>query len=67
MEVYHGSNQIIDSPKLLMPTHPLDFGVGFYATTNCEQATAFAKKVVRWRGGKSKDFSINMFSKHRKR
>jgi rRNA processing protein Gar1 len=51
MELYHGSNQIIDSPKLLAPTHPLDFGAGFYATTNLEQAIAFTKKVVRWRGG----------------
>ncbi|MDR0969338.1 MAG: DUF3990 domain-containing protein, partial [Lentimicrobiaceae bacterium] len=51
MELYHGSNQIIESPKLLKPTHPLDFGAGFYATTNREQAVAFAKKVMRWRGG----------------
>jgi hypothetical protein len=51
MELYHGSNQIIAQPKLLAPTHPLDFGAGFYATTNPEQATNFAKKIIKWRGG----------------
>ncbi|MDR0811094.1 MAG: DUF3990 domain-containing protein [Paludibacter sp.] len=51
MELYHGSNQIIKTPKLLIPTHPLDFGAGFYATTNREQSVAFAQKVVKWRGG----------------
>jgi hypothetical protein len=51
MQVYHGSNQIIAQPKLLEPTHPLDFGAGFYATTNPEQASNFAKKIIKWRGG----------------
>ncbi|MDR2840626.1 MAG: DUF3990 domain-containing protein [Paludibacter sp.] len=51
MELYHGSNQIISQPKLLKPTHPLDFGAGFYATTNLEQAIAFAQKIIKWRGG----------------
>jgi hypothetical protein len=51
MRLYHGSNQIIDRPRVLMPTHPLDFGAGFYATTNFDQAAAFAKKVTRWRQG----------------
>lgn len=51
MKVYHGSNQIIERPKLLAPTHPLDFGAGFYATANYEQAAAFAKKIIKWRGG----------------
>jgi hypothetical protein len=51
MKLYHGSTQIIDRPKLLEPTHPLDFGAGFYATTNFEQADNFAKKIVKWRGG----------------
>ncbi|MDR1719830.1 MAG: DUF3990 domain-containing protein [Dysgonamonadaceae bacterium] len=51
MELFHGSNQIIKQPKLLAPTHPLDFGAGFYATTNKEPAAAFARKVAKWRGG----------------
>jgi hypothetical protein len=51
MTLYHGSNQIIARPKLLVPTHPLDFGAGFYTTANREQAVAFAKKIIKWRGG----------------
>jgi len=51
MKLYHGSNQVIATPKLLKPTHPMDFGQGFYTTANYFQAVAFAKKVVRWRGG----------------
>ena len=51
MKLYHGSNQTIAAPKLLKPTHPMDFGQGFYTTANYSQAVAFAKKVVRWRGG----------------
>ncbi|MDR1195641.1 MAG: DUF3990 domain-containing protein [Endomicrobium sp.] len=51
MKLYHGSNQIILQPRLLKPTHPMDFGQGFYTTTNYAQAAAFAKKIVKWRGG----------------
>ena len=51
MNLYHGSNQIISNPRLLKLTHPMDFGQGFYTTANYSQAAAFAKKVVRWRGG----------------
>ncbi|GAB6011694.1 DUF3990 domain-containing protein [Viscerimonas tarda] len=53
MELYHGSNQIITQSQLLAATHPLDFGAGFYATTNFEQAMAFAKKIIQWRGGRA--------------
>ena len=50
MELYHGSNQIVENPKLLSPTHPMDFGNGFYTTANYKQAEAFAHRVVRLRG-----------------
>jgi len=42
MIVYHGSTQIIDSPKLLKSDRFLDFGQGFYTTTNFEQASRWA-------------------------
>ncbi|MCL2334801.1 MAG: DUF3990 domain-containing protein [Endomicrobia bacterium] len=74
MKLYHGSNQIIANPKLLKPSHPMDFGHGFYTTANYSQAIAFAKKVVMWRGGVAavsiyeldkipKDFKITIFKK----
>jgi len=45
MTLYHGSDQIIKTPELRSPTRTLDFGAGFYTTTNKEQAVNFAVKV----------------------
>jgi len=45
MTLYHGSDQIIKVPKLLSSIRTLDFGPGFYTTTNKEQAINFAQKV----------------------
>lgn len=49
MIVYHGSNVIVDHPKLVEQNRFLDFGFGFYTTTNKEQALGFAEKVTRRR------------------
>ena len=45
MTLYHGSDQIIKTPELRSSTRTLDFGSGFYTTTNKEQAVNFAVKV----------------------
>jgi len=45
MTLYHGSKQIIKTPELRSSTRTLDFGAGFYTTTNKEQAVNFAVKV----------------------
>jgi len=45
MTLYHGSDQIIKSPELRSSARTLDFGSGFYTTTNKEQAEVFAVKV----------------------
>jgi len=45
MILYHGSDQIIKTPELRSSTRTLDFGAGFYTTTNKEQAVNFAVKV----------------------
>ena len=50
MIVYHGSNVVVKEPKILKPNCELDFGNGFYTTTNLDQAIAFAKRVTRNRG-----------------
>lgn len=54
MIVYHGSNVVVAEPKLIKQNRFLDFGFGFYTTTNKNQAIAFAEKVYRRRksGGK---------------
>jgi len=46
MTVYHASNVEVGKPMLVESNRMLDFGPGFYATTNREQAIRFAKSVV---------------------
>ena len=45
MTLYHGSDQIIKTPEIRLSVRTLDFGQGFYTTTNKEQAVDFAIKV----------------------
>lgn len=51
MRVYHGSNLTVEQPRLLPQNRYLDFGPGFYTTTNRNQAIEFSEKVVRREGG----------------
>ena len=51
MILYHGSNTVVEKPRLIEQNRFLDFGYGFYTTTNKTQAESFAKKVVVRRGG----------------
>lgn len=51
LRLYHGSNQIVEKPALIVQNHTLDFGCGFYTTLNETQAQNFAQKVVVRRGG----------------
>lgn len=44
MTVYHGSTEIIKKPDVLHSYRPLDFGKGFYVTSNKEQAKVWAKR-----------------------
>lgn len=53
MKLYHGSNMIVEKPRVIEQNRLLDFGNGFYTTTNKEQAENFAKKVSVRRGGKA--------------
>ena len=45
MNLYHGSDVVVEKPILLPQHRTLDFGAGFYTTTNYEQAEDFARKV----------------------
>ncbi|GHT02168.1 hypothetical protein AGMMS49525_05220 [Bacteroidia bacterium] len=42
MKLYHGSTTIVGQPQILISDHCLDFGYGFYTTTNVEQAIRWA-------------------------
>lgn len=44
MIVYHGSTEIVKLPDALHSLRPLDFGKGFYVTSNLEQAERWAKR-----------------------
>lgn len=64
---------IVREPRLIKQNRYLDFGNGFYTTTNKDQAENFSKKVATVRGGKpivnvyefddepSKDLSVKRF------
>jgi len=58
MTLYHGSNVEVREPRILKPNRGLDFGIGFYTTTNRDQAVAFAKRVTRNRGTGSATVSV---------
>ncbi len=45
MKLFHGSNIAVKEPKLIKQNRNLDFGFGFYTTTNFEQALDFSRKV----------------------
>lgn len=49
MILYHGSNLTVSEPKLIKQNRFLDFGYGFYTTTNKAQAIGFADKVTKRR------------------
>jgi len=59
MNLYHGSNAVIEAPNLKFSRKELDFGAGFYTTTNYEQAVQFTEKVVERKGG---DKIVNIYS-----
>lgn len=51
MRLYHGSNMVVERPRIISSGRTLDFGSGFYTTTYFDQAVAFSKKVADRRGG----------------
>jgi len=50
MLLYHGSNTTVEKPRLLKQTRGLDFGEGFYLTTNEPQAVRFSQIVTQRQG-----------------
>ena len=43
MLVYHGSTQIVETPRAVFSRKRVDFGTGFYVTSNHDQALRWAK------------------------
>ena len=46
MIIYHGSTVPVETPKIMQSERKLDFGEGFYTTSNREQAIFWAKIVA---------------------
>jgi hypothetical protein len=54
MTLYHGSNVVVQKPKVLSNGYYKDFGYGFYCT-NME------KQAVRWALTKSRNHVVNVY------
>lgn len=50
MILYHGSNIVVEKPKIFQSDRRLDFGTGFYLTSSYEQAERWAYLTVKRRG-----------------
>jgi len=61
MIVYHGSDTVVDRPAILKAKRPLDFGGGFYVTSNKAQAEAWAIKVAYRNARREKSINIYHF------
>ena len=46
MLLYHGSNIPVPKPRLLTPERPMDFGSGFYMTSDMNQAQRWAQRTT---------------------
>lgn len=63
MILYHGSTLVVDKPAILHNQRTLDFGQGFYTTSNKEQAIRWAEKVSSRRNINDKIISVYDFDK----
>lgn len=55
MEVYHGSNVIVNQPKIITDGYYKDFGYGFCCTN-------FEKQAMRWALTKKKNHIVNVYT-----
>jgi hypothetical protein len=62
MIIYHGSNVVVEQPKILQSERMLDFGVGFYTTSNREQAVRWAQRVAGRREPADQILSVYEFT-----
>lgn len=58
MIIYHGSNLVVEKPILIAQNRYLDFGYGFYTTTNKVQAISFADKVYKRKNEGTRQVSV---------
>jgi len=61
MLLYHGTNIQFDVPKIIVPNRALDFGIGYYTTSDRKQAENWAKIVVKRRNNGTPILNIYEF------
>jgi hypothetical protein len=61
MKIYHASNVVVEDPRILQSERMLDFGTGFYTTSNKEQAVKWSARVVQRRDPKEQILSVYDF------
>jgi hypothetical protein len=61
MILYHGSDVVVEQPRIFPGNRLLDFGMGFYATSNREQAERWAEKVNRRNNTEKRFLSVYDF------
>ncbi|MGF7046822.1 hypothetical protein J2T13_001324 [Paenibacillus sp. DS2015] len=61
MNIYHGSDVVVEKPEIFQSSRLLDFGTGFYTTSNKEQAVRWAEKVSARNNTKQKILSVYNF------
>ena len=49
MQLYHGSNIVVENPRIIDSGRALDFGKGFYLTSDFEQAKKWSKSTTERR------------------
>ena len=54
MKVFHGSNDVVDRPRIITNGHTKDFGFGFYCTS-------FDQQAVKWALAKSGQHIVNEY------
>ncbi len=58
MILYHGSNVEVSQPRLIKLQRELDFGKGFYTTSDLKQAENWAKRTAKRRASGSAIVSV---------
>ena len=66
MILYHGSNVKVDIPKIIVSNRTLDFGAGFYTTSDRIQAEKWAQTQTRRRRDEKAIVSLYEFDEKEK-
>ena len=64
MYLYHGSNVVVKNPEIRQSNRALDFGTGFYLTSNFDQAKKWADVITLRRGEGTAFVSSYLFNEN---